>query len=169
MSEKHYAFIFKKENCIQCHACEVACKSWRSVELGVKWRRVENIWEGAYPDVKCFSASVSCMHCIDPACVAACPVEAITKRPEDGVVIVDAEKCVGCRTCFKVCPFDVPRFGADEKMQKCDMCVDQRVSDSEDPPCVGTCPTGALALMKVDAEKKKAAEESITALFSVNA
>ena len=77
MSDKQLGFVFVKENCIQCHGCEVACKSWRNVELGVKWRRVENIWEGTYPNVTCMSASVSCMHCIEPACVDVCPEEAI--------------------------------------------------------------------------------------------
>lgn len=166
MSEEQFSFIFSKENCIQCHACEVACKSWRNVELGVKWRRVENIWKGAYPDVTCFSISVSCMHCIEPACVGVCPEKAVSKRAEDGIVLVDVEKCVGCRACFEACPFHVPQFGSDSRMQKCDMCVGRGASGVEDPPCVGTCPTGALDLMKVDVKKKKEAEELIATLFS---
>jgi anaerobic dimethyl sulfoxide reductase subunit B (iron-sulfur subunit) len=67
MSE--YGISYIKENCIQCHGCEVACKGWRNVELGVRWRRVENIWQGSYPEVKNISASVACMHCADPVCV----------------------------------------------------------------------------------------------------
>ena len=164
MSEEQLGFIFIRENCIQCHACEIACKSWRNVELGVKWRRVENIWEGAYPKVKCFSVSVSCMHCIEPACMEACPEDAISKRKEDGIVLVDGEKCVGCRACFEACPFNVPQFGRDAKMQKCNMCMDQRAT-GEDPPCVGTCPTGALALIKMDVKEKKEAEKSIATLL----
>ena len=164
MSDQQFAFIFVKENCIQCHGCEVACKSWRNVELGVKWRRVENIWEGAYPNVKCMSASVSCMHCFEPACVEACPEEAISKRSGDGIVVVDKDKCTGCRTCLAACPFEVPQFGADDKMQKCDMCLGERDPDGEDPPCVRTCPTEALALMKVDAQKKKEGEKAMRGL-----
>ena len=53
MSEEQFGFFFVRENCIQCHGCEIACKSWRDVALGVKWRYVENIWEGAYPNVRC--------------------------------------------------------------------------------------------------------------------
>jgi anaerobic dimethyl sulfoxide reductase subunit B (iron-sulfur subunit) len=90
-----YGFSFAKEKCIQCFGCEVACKSWREGELGVRWRRVYNIWQGRYPKVKNLSASVSCMHCADPACAKACPVQAIQKRAEDGIVIVDREKCIG--------------------------------------------------------------------------
>ena len=164
MSDNQLGFVFVKENCIQCHGCEVACKSWRNVELGVKWRRVENIWEGTYPNVTCMSASVSCMHCAEPACVDVCPVEAISKRPEDGVVVVDRQKCIGCQTCLDACPFDAPQFGTDEKMQKCDMCVGEQVPENKAPPCVATCPTEALTIMKVDSEKQKAAEKAMQVL-----
>ncbi len=164
MSDNQLGFVFVKENCIQCHACEVACKSWRNVELGVKWRRVENIWEGVYPNVICKSASVSCMHCAEPACVEVCPVEAISKRPEDGIVVVDRQKCIGCQTCLDACPFDVPQFGTDEKMQKCDMCVGEQAPKNEAPPCVATCPTEALTIMKVDSQKKKTAEKAMQVL-----
>jgi anaerobic dimethyl sulfoxide reductase subunit B (iron-sulfur subunit) len=161
MSDKQYGFKFVVENCIQCHGCEVACKNWREVELGVKWRRVANIWEGAYPKVTCRSASVSCMHCVEPACMEACPEEAITKRTEDGIVGVNREKCIGCKACLDACPFGVPQFGEDETMQKCDMCVDDHTSDSEAPPCVATCPTEALTLVMMDAAEKQAAENAM--------
>ena len=169
MCGEEFGFVFVKENCIQCHGCEVACKSWRNVEFGVKWRHVENIWEGVYPNVKCMSVSVSCMHCAEPACLESCPEGAISKRAEDGIVVVDSEKCIGCRTCFAVCPFDVPQYGADDKMQKCDMCVSERESDKEDPPCVRTCPTDALVLMKMDEKKKKETEKSMITLCSFRA
>jgi anaerobic dimethyl sulfoxide reductase subunit B (iron-sulfur subunit) len=165
MSDEQYGFIFVSENCIQCHGCEVACKSWRNVELGVKYRRVENIWKGVYPDVKCFSVSLSCMHCTEPACMAACPQEAISKRAEDGIVLVDAEKCVGCRTCSKACPFDVPQFGESTKMRKCDMCMGEKTPGREDPPCVLTCPTGALTLIKMTPAKKKETESLMKTLL----
>jgi anaerobic dimethyl sulfoxide reductase subunit B (iron-sulfur subunit) len=164
MSDKQFGFKFVVENCIQCHGCEVACKSWRGVELGVKWRRVENIWEGAYPTVTCKSASVSCMHCLEPACLAACPEKAISKRAEDGIVVVDREACIACGACFEACPFDVPQFGEDETMQKCDMCVGERSSDTEAPPCVATCPTEALALVKMETGTKQAAEKAMQGL-----
>ena len=167
MSDEQFVFIFVKENCLQCHACEVACKSWRNVELGIKWRRVENIWEGAYPNVKCMSVSLSCIHCAEPACVEACPEKAISKRSEDGIVVVDKENCIGCRSCLEACPFDVPQFGADGKMQKCDMCVNEMGYDNNAPPCIETCPTEALILMKVDVKKKKDVEKSMKVLLDL--
>ena len=164
MSDKQFGFQFVVENCIQCHGCEVACKSWRGVELGVRWRRVENIWEGAYPKVTCRSASVSCMHCLEPACVEACPVEAISKRASDGIVVVDRETCIGCQTCSGACPFGVPQYGGDELMQKCDTCVGERTAGTEIPPCAATCPTGALSLVMMDAPEKQAAEKEMMEL-----
>ena len=138
-----YGFSFAKDRCVQCYGCEIACKSWREGELGVRWRRVSNIWYGRYPKVKNLSVSVSCMHCADPACVKACPVQAIKKRAEDGIVVVDRDKCIGCKACLKECPFGAPQFGVNGKMQKCDMCLD-RIEDNQIPICAATCPTQAL-------------------------
>lgn len=161
----YYGVSFIQDNCIQCHGCEVACKSWRCVELGARWRRVEHIWKGSYPGVKNVSASVACMHCVAPACVEACPEGAITKRDGDGVVVIDSETCTGCETCREACPFDVPQFGRDGKMQKCDMCVDEIDYSAETPPCVRTCPTQALKFVQMSIEEKMAVEKNIGRLI----
>jgi anaerobic dimethyl sulfoxide reductase subunit B (iron-sulfur subunit) len=163
-----YGFSYAKENCIQCHACQVACKSWRGIETGIKYRRVENIWQGAYPDVKSISASVSCMHCVEPACVDVCPQGAISKRTEDGSVIVDRGKCIGCQTCLEACPFGAPVFGSDGKMQKCDMCINETDLQNDIPICASTCPTKALIFGKMGVQEKRAMEESIKQLIKVS-
>jgi len=157
-----------KEKCIQCHACEVACKSWRVVELGVRWRRVDRIWKGRYPEVKNISASVACMHCVEPVCVEVCPEGAISKRDEDGIVVVDMDKCIGCQTCLEECPFEAPSFGMDGKMQKCDMCFNEIDLKTESPPCVETCPTKALVFGKMNEQEKISLEESIKQLIKIN-
>jgi anaerobic dimethyl sulfoxide reductase subunit B len=166
MSEE-YGFSYTKENCIQCHACEVACKSWRGVETGIRWRRVEQIWQGSYPDVKNISASVSCMHCVEPVCVQVCPENAISKRAEDGLVLVDKDKCVGCQTCLEACPYKAPAFGANGKMQKCDMCITEADFKTESPPCVATCPTKALGIAKMNVQEKKVMEDLMKQLIKV--
>jgi anaerobic dimethyl sulfoxide reductase subunit B (iron-sulfur subunit) len=162
-----YGFSFIKERCVQCFGCEVACKSWRDGELGVRWRRVYNIWQGRYPKVKNQSASVSCMHCAEPACVKACPVQAIQKREEDGIVIVDRGKCIGCKACLKACIFGAPQFGANGKMQKCDMCLNEADLSKEAPPCVETCPTKALQLGKMETKEKIGTEQDIQKLMAM--
>ncbi|MFH1491469.1 MAG: 4Fe-4S dicluster domain-containing protein [Pseudomonadota bacterium] len=143
MIARQIGFDFEVDRCVQCHACEVACRSLHAAEPGIKWRRVTNLWGGSYPDLVSKTLSLSCLHCGEPACEAACPTNAIRKRAEDGIVVVDQSRCIGCRTCFLACPFGVPQFGADGKMQKCDLCVD-RLAQGKEPACVATCPADAI-------------------------
>lgn len=143
---KQYVFYYDAGRCIQCHTCELACKSTHDLEPGVKWRRVIENWNGDYPDVTRTFFSTACMHCEEPACVAVCPTGAITKRPEDGIVVVDSAKCNGCRDCFSACPYSVPQFGKDGIMQKCDFCLDT----GREPVCAASCPAGALNFGTLD-------------------
>ena len=162
-----YGFSYIKDKCIQCYGCEVACKSWRGVEFGVRWRRVENIWSGRYPGIKNASASIACMHCAEPECEKACPEGAIKKRQKDGMVAVDRSKCIGCRTCLEECPFDVPQFGIDGTMQKCDMCAHEVDFGKEVPPCVETCPTTALQFIEMSKQEKMALEKATQKLVGI--
>jgi len=157
-------FVFHSDKCIQCHACQAACKNWRKLEHGVNWRRVQNQWQGSYPDIFISTLSVSCMHCVAPACMDVCPSGAISKRAEDGLVLVDSALCTGCRLCFEACPVGAPQFGADGLMSKCDFC-------SSGPHagccavCVLTCPTQALEQHWMSVHQKETAEESIEEHF----
>jgi anaerobic dimethyl sulfoxide reductase subunit B (iron-sulfur subunit) len=143
MMSKQYGFYINTDRCVQCHACEVACKAWNSVELGIKWRRVADFWEGSFPEVTNQTVSYSCMHCEKPACVQVCPSGALSKRVQDGIVIVDQSKCIACRSCAEACPFDVPQYGKSGIMQKCNMCL-ERIEQNKQPQCVETCPGEAL-------------------------
>lgn len=147
MSERTYAFRFLPECCIQCRACEAACKTWNRTEIGVNLRRFVSGFSGTYPVLRPVSLTISCLHCEDPACAAVCPVGAISKG-ENGAVRVDRDLCIGCRACLNVCPVHAPQFGADGLMQKCDLCGDGV------PACVHACPTQALTLELVSLEEK---------------
>ncbi|NLM22128.1 MAG: 4Fe-4S binding protein [Peptococcaceae bacterium] len=149
--------LFEPEACIGCHGCEVACKNWRKVELGLKWRKVDTSWQGIYPDVKSVFSSTACKHCEKPECMLACPAEAITKEKLTGAVVVKQENCIGCRLCLEACPYEIPQFGSDQKMQKCDLCHIDLAGHQQEPdkncyvpPCVATCPTHALRLVPVN-------------------
>ncbi|MCU0639890.1 MAG: 4Fe-4S dicluster domain-containing protein, partial [Candidatus Krumholzibacteria bacterium] len=88
---------------------------------------------------------VQCMHCNEPACVAACLTQAMYKT-EDGPVIWRGEKCMGCRYCMVSCPFDIPKFeyhSANPQIQKCTMCF-EKLQNGELPACVENCPNEAL-------------------------
>ena len=84
-----HGFYFDHGRCVKCHACEIACKAWNEVDVGPRWREVVKIESGTYPDVQAMNVSMACMHCGDAPCRTACPVSAITKRADDGIVVVD--------------------------------------------------------------------------------
>jgi DMSO reductase iron-sulfur subunit len=137
---KQYGFFYDVSRCVQCRTCEVACKSVNDIEPGIHWRRVVETWSGEFPDVTRTFFSLACMHCSKPACAAVCPTGAITKRAEDGIVVVDRDKCNGCQDCLPACPFGVPQFGADGIIQMCDFCR----ATGREPACAASCPSEAL-------------------------
>lgn len=142
-------FYFDQTRCTGCETCVVACKDWNDIPAGpASWRRVSVIEKGKYPDPFVAFLTTSCYHCARPGCVSACPVGAITKRAEDGIVLVDQQICLGhdgCDMCLEACPYDAPQFGAEDsaKMEMCDFCVD-RWQQSKKPICVDACPLRAL-------------------------
>jgi anaerobic dimethyl sulfoxide reductase subunit B (iron-sulfur subunit) len=151
-------FWIEPDRCVKCWSCQVACKAWKGTKPGtVNVRRVLDVWSGAFPDVTRSFISLSCMHCGDPACAAVCPTGAISKQADNGVVVVDQDKCIGCHYCFFACPFGVPQYGEDGTMSKCDYCRD-RLAEGKEPACVATCPTRALHSGTME-ELAKLAEE----------
>jgi anaerobic dimethyl sulfoxide reductase subunit B (iron-sulfur subunit) len=154
---KQYVFFYDVSRCIQCRTCEVACKSTHDLEPGVKLRRVVETWDGEYPNVTRTFFSLACMHCEKPACIAVCPTGAIIKRSEDGIVVVDKDKCNGCRECFSACPYGVPQFGNDGIMQKCDFCIEI----GREPACAVSCPAEALSFGTLDKLPKTPAGKTV--------
>ncbi|MBM4462112.1 MAG: 4Fe-4S dicluster domain-containing protein [Chloroflexi bacterium] len=153
-------FYFDQTRCTGCFTCVVACKDWHDVPAGpASWMRVTTIEKGKYPDVFVAFLATPCYHCLEPACVDACPVNAITKRRKDGIVVVDREACLGrdrCQLCLEACPYEAPQFGAEEnaKMQKCDLCL-ERWAEHKKPICVDACPMRALDAGPIKALKAK--------------
>ncbi len=140
-------FYFDPALCVKCHACEIACKSWNEVEVGPRWREVVKVTSGSFPEVQAMNVSMACMHCGDAPCLNACPVRAISKRAADGIVTVDAEKCIGCGFCTWACPFNAPQLAAAAgKMEKCNFCQTPGLERPLGLPraCEEVCPTGAI-------------------------
>ena len=160
MSEQ-YGFYVDTSRCIKCWACQVACKQWNGIKAGTWTRRsVVETDEGTFPDVRRVFTSTACNHCEKPACMENCPVGAISKREEDGLVVVDDSVCIGCQTCARVCPFDIPRYRDDDgTMDKCDGCVACGKTPEDEPHCVATCPTKALRFGPLDEMEALAAEK----------
>lgn len=132
--------------CSGCGACAVACMDQNDINVTrgePAFRRIYQIEEGHYPDVRIQYVSLGCLHCEDSPCVMGCPTGAITKDRKTKAVLVNKDICIGCHSCALACPFGIPRYDLYEKIQKCNMCA-ERVEVGLKPACVKTCPVGAL-------------------------
>jgi anaerobic dimethyl sulfoxide reductase subunit B (iron-sulfur subunit) len=149
---KQLAFHIDTSACGNCKACQIACKDKNNLPVGILWRRVfqygggswsRNGWLWQASGVFSYGVSVSCMHCESPACVAACPTQAMTKRA-DGIVLVNQDQCIGCRYCEWACPYGAPQFDESKGvMTKCNFCEDL-LAQGQNPACVDACPMRAI-------------------------
>ena len=146
MSLKHKKMLVVLDCCIGCHACEIACRQEHGLtyETGSKWCQVVTLKPRRLRDeLHLDYVPTMCAHCEDPLCIRCCPVEAIVKR-EDGVVLVNAEKCNGCRVCIDGCPYGAMFYNEVTRVAgKCYFCV-ERLDYGIEPSCVQHCIGGAL-------------------------
>lgn len=165
---KKLGLVIDLDTCVGCHACATACKEWNDggqfgplpdknayaeQPQGVWFNRVHSY--EVEPSDSSHAAPLtvhfprSCLHCETPACVTVCPTGASYKRAEDGIVLVDEDKCIGCQLCAWACPYGAREFSAQRGvMQKCTLCVDRIYNETLDPAdrqpaCVAACPTRA--------------------------
>jgi len=137
--EMQYGFVHNNVDCIGCRACEIACKDKNGLAPGPRFRRVQYIEGGTYPNVFAYKVNMSCNHCAEPACLPTCPTGALFKRKKDGIVDIDSTLCIGCRRCEAACPYGAPQFDPIEKIvKKCNMCVDE-IDAGRKPYCVMAC------------------------------
>lgn len=156
-------FYCDEQRCIDCHGCEVACKEAHELPVGINRRRVVTLNDGV--EGKEVSISVACMHCSDAPCQQVCPVDCFYIR-DDGIVLHDKDKCIGCGYCLYACPFGAPQFpttslfGTKGVMDKCTMCAggpdethsskefhtygQNRIAEGKVPMCAAMCSTKAL-------------------------
>ena len=147
---QQYRFHFDMSKCVGCKCCEVACAEQNNNPADVSWRRVGEVEGGVFPHTQRMHLSMGCNHCLDPACMTGCPTEAYTKDPVTGIVLHNADSCIGCEYCIWNCPYSVPTFNeARGVVGKCDMCHG-RLADGDAPACVDACPSEALAIEIVD-------------------
>ncbi len=154
-----FGMVIDLKECLGCQACTVACKVEHGTPPGIFWNRVTEIEEGEYPAVRKYFLPRLCMHCKNPSCVEVCPTGASHQR-EDGIVLIDHEKCMGCKYCIVACPFGARYFNEENRgyfgdgltpyekvmyrehqtgvVEKCNFCV-ERLDAGQQPACVGTC------------------------------
>ena len=169
-AENSVGVLTDLELCVGCRRCEWACNdahglpngplaSLESVDASAPCRRTDaesftvvNGFEREGGDGPVFVKS-QCMHCVDPACVSACPVKAFQKTG-DGPVVYDERLCIGCRYCMVACPFGIPAYEYDApltpRVRKCTLCAEERETGAAAPACVSICPQEALTFGKRD-------------------
>ena len=153
-----YGMLYDSTRCVGCKTCMVACKEANGLppELDSDGIHDAPIGLSAYTRtvIKLYKEGdkhayfkAQCMHCVDPSCVSVCPVGAMKKDPETGVVYVD-DSCLGCRYCQMACPFNIPKFEWDaaipKRISKCDMCWFTNLKQGKQPACCEVCPNEAI-------------------------
>ena len=163
---KKLGLVIDLDTCVGCHACATSCKEWNAAgttgplsDLDPYGKQPHGVW---YNRVHSYDVAASekqpamtlhfprsCLHCEKPDCVTVCPTGASFKRAEDGIVLVDEDKCIGCKLCSWACPYGAREFSEDQGvMKKCTLCVDRIYNQNLDeadriPACVQACPTKA--------------------------
>ncbi|MBP3655518.1 MAG: 4Fe-4S dicluster domain-containing protein [Clostridia bacterium] len=155
-----YGMVLNMDRCSGCYTCVVACKMANGTRPGVDYNGIERVEWGEYPDAHVRYKMTMCMHCEDAACVKACPIGA-TYTTEEGVVVVDYDKCIGCGACVTACPYGARHLVTDDVhhydgvvlpyeevttetrglnlVEKCNFCIG-RVNNGEKPMCTVHCP-----------------------------
>jgi formate dehydrogenase iron-sulfur subunit len=147
---QQYAFEVDLDRCSGCKACVVACHTLNGLDETETWRDVGLLVGGSRVAPVMQHVTAACHHCLEPACMIACPVNAYEKDPVTGIVKHLDDQCFGCQYCTMACPYDVPKYHPGKGIvRKCDMCS-SRLAVGEAPACVQACPNEAIMIRVVE-------------------
>ena len=152
MSEPARGFLFDLDRCTGCHACVLACSTENELDWETSWRQIVTFNEEHEPTLPTFHLSLACNHCADAPCMRHCPALAIRRDDSTAAVLIEADRCIGCKYCSWACPYDAPRFDSTAQvMGKCTSC-NHRLTEGREPACVELCPTTALGFGSLEGE-----------------
>ncbi len=146
---EQYAFSVDLDRCSGCKACVTACHNLNGLDDHEAWRDVGLLYSASTELPMMQHVTAACHHCVNPACMNACPTNAYEKDPITGIVKHLDDQCFGCQYCTLACPYGVPKYHEKKGIvRKCDMCS-QRLANDEAPACAQACPHEAIAITKV--------------------
>jgi Fe-S-cluster-containing dehydrogenase component/DMSO reductase anchor subunit len=149
---EQYAFEVDLDLCSGCKACVTACHNQNGLDDDESFREVGFLHGGNGDLTVIQHVTTACHHCLQPACMTACPVNAYEKDPLTGIVRHLDDQCFGCQYCTLACPYDVPKYNREKGIiRKCDMCS-QRLAAGEAPACAQACPHQAIRIRTVKCE-----------------
>jgi tetrathionate reductase subunit B len=162
-----YALMIDINRCSICYACQAACKdefvgnlhlpySYTQTDREPAWIKITETEKGKYPFVKVYPTPVMCMQCDKAPCIDACPVKNCIYKSEQGIVIIDPEKCNGCKSCIEACPYEAIYFNDDKSIcQKCTLCI-HKLEEGKEPACIDACPSNVFLLGEESKVRKEA-------------
>ena len=143
-----YGMLINTKRCVGCFACRLACQMKNELEPEETFIKYDMLERGTYPSVHAEVVPSQCMHCEDAPCQKVCPT-GVVDSTDDGVVLVDPERCIGCKYCMAACPYGSRiQIEATGIIEKCRFCYHDGQVGS--PACVGTCVTGARVFGDLD-------------------
>ncbi len=160
---KKFVMVIDLSRCKNLKKCQAACNHMHHIHPGQNWIKVYDMQESDHTAP--YWQPTTCMHCDEPPCVKVCPVDATFKR-QDGIVLIDSDRCIGCRFCMAACPYSTRVFNWEKPelpeeieakpyscetsmpqkkgtVGKCDFCPDM-VKQGSLPHCVSACPNGVF-------------------------
>ena len=150
--------VIDLDRCSGCDTCIVACKYAHGLDLGVCWNRVQTVTVGTFPNVKQYWLPRQCQQCENAPCLEVCPTGATYREDEYGLVVIDADACIGCKLCMDACPYAARRYDEGKGIvEKCDCCI-ARLKDGEKPACVHNCCYGGRFFGDLDDPESDAAK-----------
>lgn len=140
----HYTMVIRQNHCVDCERCLEACRSTNNVPAG-GYRTA--ILERSIPtdegQRERIFMPVLCNHCNNPPCVRVCPTQANHKNETNGIVLMNIDKCIGCKTCMVACPYNARYFNEDKRaVDKCTFCYTTKLKESggKITACAAACP-----------------------------
>ncbi len=156
-------FLVDTARCIGCRSCQVACKQWNKTDADKTanqgtFENPRDLTPALYNRIRFVEKETSgavtwqflnerCMQCGEAGCMKVCPSPGALYRTKDGIVAYNKEKCISCKYCVSACPFNIPRYDTDNKVSKCNLCLN-RIENGMVPACAKACPTETLKFGK---------------------